>query len=280
MKLMSIALLVVASLWTIPTQAALAAKPQQHRKPTATTSGGGGVYQQCLYQGKVTRWIQEQMPFKVWVSHGLCLDKINDPETGAPVTNTSNTGHWGDAVVQLVQAGQINNLPQSEGYSEDQYRAAVQGILSWQALQKEGLFQYDLTDNPEEADVYVFWTPHFVNKLGLALFENDIRGQTSRWLLPAQAVVTAMQRNDLDLIRRSRKPVVILLRTTRQDGQPILATNMFAAAAHEMGHCLGIDGHSPAPTDLMSVYYGKGVQSANDWATMRYLYRRPAEMIP
>jgi len=266
-----------------------AAKQHPGSRPAAGsaagTAGGGTVYPQFLYQGKTTRWIPQQMPIKVWVSNGLSLDQIIDPATGAPVTNTANTAHWGDAVVAVLEQGKIGSLPQVTPFSEEMYQAAVRGVSSWKVLEPEGLYSYRLTDSPDEADVYVFWTNHFVNKLGLGLFENDIRGQTSKWLLPAQAVLSAMQENNLDLIRRSRKPVVILLRTTASDGQNMMGLrDMEAAAAHEMGHALGIDGHSQNPHDLMSVYYAQGAPypkpGLNDLATMRYLYHRQAEMIP
>jgi hypothetical protein len=263
------------------------APPATAKSAGGGATSGGAIYAQCLYQGKVSRWIPQQMPFKVWVSHGLTMDQIIDPATGAPVTSKDNTAHWGDAVIQVLQSGQLDKLPRSEGYTEDQYVAACRGILAWKSLEKEGLLSYDLTDSPDEADVYVFWTPRFVNKLGLALFENDIRGETSRWLLPAQAVISAMQKNDLDLIRRSRKPVVILLRTTLADGTPMPPIRMQENATHEMGHCLGYDGHSPNAIDIMSASYGgpralsgPAGPSVNDLATLRWLYHKPAEMIP
>jgi Matrixin len=260
------------------------AKQQQAHKATPTATGV--VYPQFLYHGnKYARWIPQQMPIKVWVSHGLTLDNIVDPATGAPVTNTANTAHWGDAVVQVLESGQMNSLPVADPYNEQMYGYAVNGVKAWQGLNREGLFSYDLTEDPNQADVYVFWTKHFVNKLGMALFENDTRGLTSKWLLPSQSVISAIEHNDLELIRRSRKPVVIILRTTASDGlNMMMPRDMQAAAAHEMGHALGIDGHSTNPADLMSLHYAQGQPnpnpSINDLATMRYLYRHPADMIP
>jgi predicted Zn-dependent protease len=55
---------------------------------------------------------------------------------------------------------------------------------------------------------------------------------------------------------------------------------MRASAAHEFGHALGIEGHSTNPNDLMSIYYGHGVVSANDAATIRYLYHLTPDLIP
>jgi predicted Zn-dependent protease len=261
----------------LPVEAASRARP----KPAAAAPAGG-VYQQFrLPSGQSARWIAEQMPVRVWVSHGLSLDGITDPNTGAPVTNTANTAGWPDAVIRVMQnPDEVAQLPIAEGFSDAEWQAAVQGINSWKWLEKEGLCTYEFVDNPDDADIYVFWTNHFVNKLGLALFENDIRGYTAKYLLPTATVMAAIQRNDLELVRRSRKPVVILLRTAESNGQPIALGKMKASAAHEFGHALGINGHSANPGDLMSIYYGRGVVSANDAATMRFLYKHQPDLMP
>jgi predicted Zn-dependent protease len=252
------------------------------RAPARAAAPAGAIYPQYkLPTGQAARWIAEQMPVRVWVSHGLSLDQIIDPATGAPVTNTANTKGWPDAVIGVMQdQAAVDRLPIAEGFSEQHWQAAVAGINSWKFLEKEGLCTYQYVDNADDADIYVFWTNHFVNKLGLALFENDIRGYTAKYLLPTSAVMQAIARNDLDMVRRSRKPVVILLRTTAADSSPIALDKMKASAAHEFGHALGIDGHSPYPTDLMSIYYGRGTVSANDAATVRHLYRHAADLMP
>lgn len=272
-----LALLSLALVSITPSEAA----PRRGKAPARPATGATVYAQFKLPDGRAARWISEQMPIRVWVSHGISLDTIIDPVTGAPVTNTANTKGWGDAVANLMQnPEQLNSLPVAQQYSEQQYQAAMQGLNSWKFLQNEGLCSYEFTDNPDEADIYVFWTHHFVNKLGLALFENDIRGYTSKYLLPTSTVMQAIARNDLELIRRSRKPVVILLRTAESDGTPIVLGKMKASAAHEFGHALGIDGHSPFAGDLMSIYYGRGVVSANDAATIRYLYRHQPDLMP
>lgn len=277
---------IVAILLTFAFFYAAAMPSQAARQPAKRTASAGAgaatVYPQFrLANGQSAHWIAEQMPVRVWVSHGLSMDSIIDDATGAPVTNTANTKGWPDAVISLMaNPEQIQNLAVAPAFSEQQWQAAVQGINSWKFLEREGLCSYELVDNPEDADIYVFWTHHFVNKLGLALFENDIRGYTAKYLLPTSVVRQAIARNDLELVRRSRKPVVILLRTTEADGTPIPLPKMKASAAHEFGHALGIDGHSPFAGDLMSIYYGRGVVSANDAATIRYLYRHNADLMP
>lgn len=264
----------------MPVRAANRTAARRGGHAASAGSSGGAVYQQFLLNGKPDHWIRDQMPIKVYVSHGTTLDGFVD-SMGAPKTNTSNTAGWPDLVMQVMDhPEQLNSLPQARGYTEQQYQAAVEGISMWKALEKEGTFSFQFTDDPSEADIYVFWTPHFVNNLGLALFENDTRGYTSLHPLPFDQVQAAMQRGDLALIRRSLKPVVTLLCTLeRQDSTQISYAKMKACAAHEFGHALGINGHSPYPTDLMNVSYGRGLISANDAATMRYLYRlNPAYM--
>jgi hypothetical protein len=144
----------------------------------AQPSGGAAIYPQFKFKdGRVVRWIREQMPLKVYVSRGLSLDNFVEPTMGAPRTNVDNSDDWPNIVVDLLQnPDQINQLPIAPGYSEDMYQAALQGINSWKVLEPEGLYSFALTDNPEDADIFVFWTKHFVNKMGLALFANVIRG--------------------------------------------------------------------------------------------------------
>ena len=109
------------------------------------------------------------------------------------------------------------------------------------------------------------------------LFQNDIRGYTAKRSFPYAAVQAAIQAGKpVDFFR----PVLCLLRTTDSANNPMSLDRMRASAAHEFGHALGIEGHSTNPGDLMSIYYGHGVVSANDAATIRYLYHLRPDLIP
>lgn len=235
--------------------------------------GGAVVYPQFKSSYGVIRWLSEQMPLKVYVSRGLSIDGFIDEELGAPIANVNNLAKWPDLVAEIIQSPEtLQGLPMAPGFTPEQHQAAAQGINMWKSFEKEGLLSFVLTDDPSDADIYVFWVHHFVDKMGLALFSGDIRGYTSKRSFPYKAILAGG--------RADFKPVVILLRTTEANNVSMPFLKMRAAAAHEFGHALGIEDHSTNPHDLMSVYYGNGVISPNDAATFRYLYHLTPDLIP
>ena len=245
-------------------------------RPAARSSGGGGggaVYPEFRSNFGTIRWIADQMPIKVYIAPGLTLDSIIDPALGAPFTNVDGRDRWPDLVADVISNPQtFQSLQVAQGYAPEHFQAAVQGINSWKAFERDGLFKFQIVEDPSEADIHVFWTNHFVNKLGLGLFQNDIRGYTAKRSFPYKAIMSGKQ--------AQFKPVVTLLRTTEANGVTMPFMKMKASAAHEFGHALGIEGHSPYPSDLMSVYYGRGAISTNDAATIRYLYHMTPDLIP
>lgn len=267
------------------TQEIEAAKRNAPAKKAAGGGGGGAAYPQCRYGSKIVRWIPQEMPLHVFIAHGTCLDDAGaDPVNGGPLSNSDNTAGWPDLVYSLVKSPDgFSKLSVAEGYSEPMWQAAADGINQWKRFQPEGLYSFEITNDPQEANVLIFWTNHFVGKNGMALFSNDIRGYTAKHLLPYAAVAGALSAGNTDLIERSLRPVVVQLRTTSDAGAnrvPIPTGKLVASAAHEMGHVLGIDGHSTNPVDLMSIYYGNGQISPNDAATIRYIYHNQPDLLP
>lgn len=211
------------------------------------------------------------MPIKVYVSPGLSLDSLIDPQLGAPYTSVDNRDHWPDLVADVISDPQkFQSLGQAKGYTPEHLQAALAGINEWKPFQS--LISFQIVNDPSDADIYVFWTDHFVNKLGMGLFQNDIRGYTAKRSFWYKQIMAGGQ--------APFKPVVTLLRTTESNGYPMPVAKMKASAAHEFGHAIGIEGHSANPNDLMSVYYGHGVISQNDAATVRYLYHLTPDLIP
>jgi predicted Zn-dependent protease len=267
----SISLLVPAiALLVTCSGSAEAYKPQGRPAPR---TGGAVVYPEFRSSFGTIRWISDQMPIKVYIAPGLTLDSIIDPALGAPMTNVDGRDRWPDLVADVISNPQsFQSLAVAQGYVPEHYQAALQGINSWKAFERDGLFKFQIVEDPADADIYVFWTNHFVNKLGLGLFANDIRGYTAKRSFPYKAIMSGKQ--------AQFKPVVTLLRTTESNGSTMPVGKMKASAAHEFGHALGIEGHSPYPSDLMSVYYGRGAISTNDAATIRYLYHMTPDLIP
>ncbi len=262
---LSILMPCIAAAQTVPHTVQLLAARQ-------TNSGSASVYPEYKSQSGSIRWVKEQMPLKVYVTHGLSIDGFINEELGVPIANTSNTGAWPDLVANiLVTPGQLESLPVAQGYNEEMYAAATSGINLWKQFEKENLFSYVLTTEPD-ADIFVFWVNHFVDKSGMGLFAGDIRGLTAKRSFPYKAVIAGG--------KADFKPVVIMLRTSDSSNASMSPTKVRAAAAHEFGHALGIEGHSRNPCDLMSLYYGNGTVSPNDAATIRYLYRFPPDLIP
>jgi hypothetical protein len=239
----------------------------------AATVEAAAVYPQFKSPVGTVRWLKEQMPLKVYVTHGLTLDSIMDPQLGAPVANIDNLPGWPRVVAQAIDNNHIwKSLQPAKGFIPGHYQAAVEGVLAWKSFEPEGLISYQIVQDPGEADIYVFFTHHFVTKLGMALFANDIRGYTSKTNFSYAQVMRGGKANF--------QPVVIVLRTTDNQGQSMPLGKMKAAASHEFGHALGIEGHSTNNQDLMSIYYGRGTISQNDADTLRYLYHLTPDLIP
>lgn len=250
----------------------IASHPTTSRKIGAVSSAGA-VYPQFRSSSGVVRWISDQMPLKVYISNGLTLDNIVDPVNNAPLCNINNTGKWPDVAAQVLENPErLQSLPVAEGFLANHYQAALEGISEWKRFENEGLFSFQFSNNPADADIYLFWTKQFRAGSGFALLYNDIRGCTAKWMAWYRDVQAGKN--------IQFKPVVIIMRTTDSVGSPKSFAEMKAGAAHEFGHALGIDGHSTNSNDLMSINYGHGVISNNDAATIRYLYHLTPDLIP
>lgn len=259
------------------------------KKPAPRSGGGGGgrVYPQYRNPYGVVRWISQQMPLKVYITHGLTISdwrNANLPEVvndlGGPLASMDTLNAWPKLVKAIVQNEHFGALTVSDGYTEDMWKAAAQGIGQWKVFEKEGLFKLELTEDPNEANVFVFWTPHFTNRMGMAITQNDTKGCTSKDIFPYK-VIQQVLNGQIAPERVAFTPVVVQLATcARPFGGPLPLGKLVAASAHEMGHVLGIDGHSTNPGDLMCLNYGRGVLSVNDAATIRYLYRCAPDLVP
>src|SRR5277367_6237312 len=188
------------------------------RAPARPANLPGGVYPQFRSGAGVIRWIPDQMPLKVYVSHGVTLDSVLD-KNNVPACNVNALDQWPDVVAGVLEhPEQLQTFPLADGYNPTHLQAAIEGISSWKAFEKEGLFTFNFTDDPGDADIYVFWTNHFVNYLGLGLFANDIRGYTAKRSFSYRQIQEGK--------KAQFKPVIIMLRTTDSAGHLMPIRNM------------------------------------------------------
>ncbi len=99
----------------------------------------------------------------------------------------------------------------------------------------KGKLSYVMINRPEEADIKITW----VNTL-------DTEGQTSEEGTTFHAGITVPQIKFDQLMGMEIKMATFDIRKKPQKGE-----NIFAIAIHEMGHALGLLGHSENPKDIM-----------------------------
>jgi hypothetical protein len=211
----------------------------------------------------LVRWEPKKMPLKVWISPGLCLPEM-------PFSELQKVRP--DEVYQLLcvqQDPQTNptndpfaGMPQAIGWTPEVNEQVKAGISEWLPFQNEGLFSFNFTDNPREAQIMIFYVDSFREATSPGGI--TVGGNTCAQVYPlAQAQSVNIQ----------QKPVIIEL-STMVDNTP---EKMLGASAHEFGHALGIKAHSPYRDDIMHENRIVTQLSAADKATIRKLYRaKPA----
>jgi predicted Zn-dependent protease len=145
--------------------------------------------------------------------------------------------------------------------------AARRGILAWNDAVRPGLPSFVFVDEPCKAKIPVGWTDQS----------------------PSSSVAHCFY--DIDLRQRRFGVMGIVINHRYEDGTVPALEDLERTVLHEMGHALGLGGHSPNPEDAM---YGwvKGPEadsalaaeirpnaftglSERDRATLRALYAKP-----
>ena len=128
---------------------------------------------------------------------------------------------------------QLQSLPAAEGYVPEHFQAAVRGINSWKGV-AQGLYSFEFTEDPSDADIYVFWTKAFVNNLGCSF------SRTTYAATPPTEFPTARDCGRRQAaIQTSRHAIAHHRRYQQSDA----AGKDASAPADEFGHALGIEGH-------------------------------------
>ena len=132
------------------------------------------------------------------------------------------------------------------------FDAVRHGVTDWSGAAGEDVPGFTFIEDPGEADIPIVWE----------------EAPSGHWYV-AHCVyhLHPMQR---------RLGVTRILVTTHWRGREVPLQPLYQAVLHEMGHALGIRGHSPRPGDIMyeNVGTADGL-SARDRETLRQLYARP-----
>ena len=132
--------------------------------------------------------------------------------------------------------------------------ATVQrGVLGWTDVAAPGVPSFTFVDERSQADIPVVWAP----------------GSEGWWVAFAAYDLTA----DSKIFRVNR----ILVAARYPDGTQARMDDLYLTMLHEVGHALGLLGHSPEPGDVM---YEKGSWESSgltlrDRNTLRLLYSKP-----
>ena len=131
------------------------------------------------------------------------------------------------------------------------------GVTDWADVAAPGIPRFSFVDSPGDADIPIVW-------------ERKSSGG-DKWYI-------AFASYDIDPFARRFGISHILVTARREDGSEPSLGILYETVLHEMGHALGLGGHSPDPEDAMYSRIVGGRDeglSARDRETLRLLYERP-----
>ncbi len=210
------------------------------------------------------RWEPRKMPLKVWISPGLQLPSLPFQELKATRVDT---------VAQMCFQGTEPNpfagLSQVTGWTDEMGEAVAAGIEMWKPFEQEGLFSFDFTGNPREANILVFFNDNFQGATEPGGISTG--GYTCAQAIPFAKITEALQQG-----KNPRTPPVVMELSL---GVNSTIEKLKAATAHEFGHALGIKAHSPYRDDIMHENRVVEQLSPADKNTIRRLYRSRTQWV-
>ncbi|MBX2861279.1 MAG: tetratricopeptide repeat protein [Vampirovibrio sp.] len=159
----------------------------------------------------------------------------------------------------------VDHHPEGLRNFQPQYIAMVSRAMeAWTNKAFQNRLTYLPVETAQEADIKLYW----VNTI-------DTQGHKSDKGTTYTAGLTIPQIEDDQLFGMTVKVATLDI-----TGKPQKPDKIYAVALHELGHALGIIGHSPEKTDVMFAGGDKGVSelSTRDINTVRRLYGAEADI--
>lgn len=210
-----------------------------------------------LEDGELMRWDKSKGPIKVWIADGLQLPPgYVGPELTVEKCRTLYS--------LFDKPGFFERLSRVEHYVPNYADIVRAGINDWAWVAAEGIIKYEFVDDPRKADVLYFWCPQ------------SGADSVGRTYYPWTGVSRprAIVHVETDYLRKWGARAPSELRQT---------------SAHEFGHVLGLQQHSPALDDVMAgkgktiswrekaQYSAASPVNRNDFVTLRALYELPPD---
>ncbi len=135
--------------------------------------------------------------------------------------------HQGKMPVKLY----IERSSNVEGYKDYYYAAAQKAMNDWTGSVDGNLLSYELVTNPREADIQLYFVREILENTGKAFIAGLATPHIKQHLLYYYDVKVVTQ-----------KP---------PDGRSFTEKEIYRTILHELGHALGIRGHSSQKRDIM-----------------------------
>ncbi len=169
---------------------------------------------------------------------------------------------WYDFPVKVyLQSPPLNLSPSAAKAFQQWVEAGKKAIAAWNSY-----IPLQETDNPEKADILIYRQPPPLGRL-------RVNPETGLFDLPrAAAAITTVQ----FYLQDSRLRHKMIIRVNPHQNLDYLESNI----THELGHALGIWGHSPNPEDIMYHAHTRDIPtiSFRDINTLKRVYQQPTRL--
>jgi hypothetical protein len=135
----------------------------------------------------------------------------------------------------------------------------VTAFTQWMPEESDGKLHYKLVSDPDDANIVVSRVNSFDDLPsgagGQTTYDYNQEGQPSSGVKKVSIRMFCPSHNSQDLTQRTKD-------------------KLYSLCLHEIGHALGLDGHSPNGLDIMYWKSASLELSARDRATIAKLYKR------